>query len=185
MNYSKYYDLESYLFNEVSSNFSKRGYLTAEEFFCIIIWKANRAKSKIAKKFENGASLDEAIKKLTSSIYQSATNKDKLAVLMNKYGFYLPMASAILSVLYQDEFSVYDIRVCDMLEQKHKTRKYHNIKNWVFEKLWAGYEEYLQKTLELSGKSSYREADKHLWGKSFYEQLEQDLSKNFGLKQKF
>ena len=179
IDYSKYYDLESYLFNEVSSNFSKRGCLTAEEFFCIIIWKANRAKSKIAKKFENETNLDEAIKKLTSSIHQSATKKDKLAVLMNDYGFYLPMASAILSVLYQDEFSVYDIRVCDMLEQKYKKKKYHKIKNWTFEKLWIGYKEYLQKTIELSGKSSYREADKHLWGKSFYEQLEKDLSRNF------
>lgn len=179
IDYSKYYDLESFLFNDVSSNFSKRGYLTAEEFFCIIIWKANRAKSKIAKKFENENNIDEAIKKLTSSIYQSATKKDKLAVLMNDYSFYLPMASAILSVLYQDEFSVYDIRVCDMLEQRYKTKKYHKIKNWTFEKLWTGYEEYLQKTLELSGKFSYREADKHLWGKSFYEQLEKDLSRNF------
>ncbi len=180
LDYSKYYDLEDYLFNKVSSNFSKRGYLTAEEFFCIIIWKANRAKSKIAKKFENENNLDEAIKKLTSSIYKSATNKDKLAVLIKDYGFYLPTASAILSVLYQDKFSVYDTRVCDMLEQKYNTKKYHNIKNWIFKNLWNGYEEYLQKTLELFGKSNYREADKYLWGKSFYEQLKKDLNTNFG-----
>ncbi len=179
MDYAKYYDLETYLSNEVSSNFIKRGYLTTEEFFCIIIWKANRTKSKIAKKFENEASLDEAIKKLTSSIYKSATNRDKLAVLINDYGFYLPMASAILSVLCQDKFSIYDVRVCDMLEQKYNTKKYHKIKNWAFEKLWIGYEEYLQKILELSEKSSYREADKYLWGKSFYEQLQKDLCRNF------
>ncbi|GLB53447.1 hypothetical protein NBRC110019_24880 [Neptunitalea chrysea] len=67
----------------------------------------------------------------------------------------------------------------NMLEQKYRKKKFHKIKNWTFEKLWTGYEEYLQKTLELSGKSSYREADKHLWGKSFYEQLEKNLRTNF------
>jgi len=179
MNYSKYCDLESYLFNEVTDNFKNRHFLTAEEFFTIIIWKANRAKSKIAKKFEKEVSLDEAIKKLTLSIYKSSTNKKKLGVLINEYGFYLPMASAILSVLYKEEFSVYDIRVCDMLEQEYNTKKYHKIKNWTFDKLWEGYQEYLLKTLELSGKLSYREADKYLWGKSFYEQLVQDTKNNF------
>ncbi|MCA9380915.1 hypothetical protein KC678_01485 [Candidatus Dojkabacteria bacterium] len=179
MDYSKYYSLETYLFNEVAINFHNKGYLTGEEFFCIIIWKSNRAKSKIAKKFENETNLNLGIKKLTSTIYETVNNKDKLAVLMNDYGFYLPIASAILSVLYKDEFSVYDIRVCNMLEKKYKTKKYHRIKNWTFEKLWKGYEEYLQKTLELSGKSSFREADKYLWSKSFYEQLIKDMENKF------
>ena len=179
IDYSKYFNLESYLFNEVANNFQNRGYLITEEFFCIIIWKANRAKSKIARKFDNEASLDIAIKKLTSSIYKSTTNKSKLAILINDYGFYLPMASAILSVLYQDEFSIYDIRVCDVLKEKYNTDKYHKLKNWTFERLWVAYEDYLQKTLEVSGKSNYREADKYLWSKSFYEQLKNDIGRNF------
>lgn len=177
--YSRYYDLESYLFETVADNFHNRHYLTAEEFFCIIIWKANRAKSKIAKKFEGETSLDEAIKKLSSSIYQAPSNKVKLAILMEQYGFYLPMASAILSVLYQDQFSVYDIRVCDMLEQEYGTTKYHKINNKIFKNLWPEYEEYLQKVLELSGLDDYRQADKYLWGKSFYEQLKGDLKRGF------
>jgi hypothetical protein len=44
----KYYYLEDYLFSEVRSRFHKQGYLSAEDFFCIVIWKANRAKSKVA-----------------------------------------------------------------------------------------------------------------------------------------
>lgn len=181
MDYEKFSSLEDYLFNEVANNFHIRHHLTAEEFFCIIIWKANRAKSKIAqnKKFKIEVGLEEAIKKLTSSIYQSATNKDKLGVLINEYGFYLPMASAILSVLYQDEFSIYDVRVCDILEKEYHPRKFHKIKNWTFEKLWAGYEDYLEKTLEMSGKSNYRDADKYLWGMSFYEQLQKNIKNRF------
>lgn len=177
--YSKYYDLESYLFDEVASKFHDRHYLTAEEFFCIIIWKANRAKSKIAKKFEGEVNLDEAIKKLSYSIYQAPSKKEKLAILMEQYGFYLPMASAILSVLYQEQFSVYDIRVCDMLQQKYETDKYHKIHNKIFKNLWSEYEEYLQKVLELSGFDDYRQADRYLWAKSFYEQLKGDLKRRF------
>jgi hypothetical protein len=179
MIYEKYSHLESYLLKEVFKNFHEKGYLDTEEFFCIVIWKANRAKSKIAKKLLKNGELDYAIKTLTSSIYKSANKKAKLAVLMKDYGFYLPMASAILSVLYKDNFSVYDIRVCDMLREEYKTRKYHNIKNWTFDRLWSGYEEYLEKVLELSGKSSYREADRYLWGKSFYKQLKKDLVAGF------
>ena len=177
--YLKYYDIESYLFNEVASNFEKRGFLTQEEFFCIIIWKANRAKSKIARKFDKEASMELAIKKLTSSIYNTDTNKGKLAILINDYGFYLPMASAILSVLYQDSFSIYDVRVCDVLKEKFNTDKYHKLKNWTFERLWVAYQDYLEKTLEVYGKPNYRDADKYLWSKSFYEQLADNINNRF------
>ncbi len=50
MDYLKLYDLEKYLFDVVRSNFERDRRLSAFDFFCIIIWKANRAKSKIAKK---------------------------------------------------------------------------------------------------------------------------------------
>ena len=180
IDYCKYYDLESYLFDDVVKNFHDRHYLTGHEFFCIVMWKANRAKHRIAKKLEKGGSIEASIKKLTSSIYKSSARKDKLAVLINDYHFYLPTASTILSVLYQDDFSVYDFKVCDILEQKYNTKKFHKMRNWRnFERLWKGYEEYSQKILELSGKTCYREADKYLWGKAFYEQLGKDLSRNF------
>ena len=44
----KFYNLENYLFEEVSKRFSEHGYLEVFDFFCIVIWKANRSKSKIA-----------------------------------------------------------------------------------------------------------------------------------------
>lgn len=179
IDYSQYYNLESHLFDTVARNFHNRHYLTAEEFFCIVIWKANRAKSKIAKKFEKQGSLDKAIKEFSSLIYNAPTNKDKMAILIKDYKFLLPMASAILSVLYQDEFSVYDIRVCDMLEKAYPTGNYHKISNWTFERLWLGYEDYLLKILDISGLDNFREADKYLWGKSFYEQLQDDLRREF------
>jgi hypothetical protein len=38
-----------------------------------------------------------------------------MRALLTKWGFRLPTASAILAVLYPDKFTVYDIRVCDVL----------------------------------------------------------------------
>ena len=49
MDFRKYYHLESYLFDEVRPRFLEQGYLTAFDFFCIVIWKANRSKSNIAR----------------------------------------------------------------------------------------------------------------------------------------
>ena len=60
--YSKYYDLNAYLFNEVSKNYQDKGYINAFDFFSIIIWKANRAKTNIFKKITkiaNSSNLDK------------------------------------------------------------------------------------------------------------------------------
>ena len=45
--------------------------------------------------------------------------RSRLAVLIQGWGFLLPMASAILTVLYPHEFTVYDVRVCDVLGDFH------------------------------------------------------------------
>lgn len=42
--YLKYYNLERYLFEEVTKKFKEEGQLGAFDFFCIVMWKANRAK---------------------------------------------------------------------------------------------------------------------------------------------
>jgi len=106
MDYSKYYDLESYIFNEVKGNFHEKGFLNPSDFFCIIIWKANRAKSNIAKKFN--MSFDSEIKRLTSLLYKAKSRQERMRILIEDYRFYLPMASAILSVLYSEQYSIYD-----------------------------------------------------------------------------
>ena len=61
-------NLEGYLLGQVQANFHRVGFRSAPEFFCIVIWKANRAKSKIARKVlrESGCiNLEEAVRKLT------------------------------------------------------------------------------------------------------------------------
>lgn len=165
------YHLEEYLFKTVGPTFQIKGELSAFEFFCIVIWKANRAKSKIALKLlafdkKNRRDLDSIIRNLSRSLH-SVPEKEKLRILVEDWGFKLPMATAILTVLWPDDFTIYDFRVCSTLG------KHHNLLNRTkFENLWKGYEEF-KSDVEASTPAtlSLRDKDKFLWGESFKNQL--------------
>lgn len=75
--------------------------------------------------------LDDAVKNLTEKISKAPDNKKKLRLLVVDWGFQLPMASAILTVLYPNDFTVYDVRVCDELNE------FHGLKHMInFENIW-------------------------------------------------
>ena len=180
MDYLKLYGLERYLFDDVTTSFRNNRKLSAFEFFCIVIWKANRAKSKVARRLvdhEGGAvnDLDTVVERLTSAIAKAQNDEARMRILIEDWEFRLPMASAILTVLYPDSFTVYDVRVCDELRNhnnvQHKTR---------FEDLWAGYQAYL---VDVRSKEptvpALRDKDRTLWAKSFEKQLKDDISTLF------
>jgi len=176
--YIQLYGLESYLFNTVHQRFAKQGYLTAFDFFCIVIWKANRAKSKVAKRLlgHTERTLDEVVIELTAGIAAQEMMKDKMGMLMfGNIRFRLPMASAILTVLYPDEFTVYDYRVCNMIGG------FRNISNLTnIDKLWEAYIAYKNSVISNSpSRLSLRDMDRYLWGKSFREQLATDIASGF------
>src|SRR3990172_5915419 len=50
VDYGQFYNLDSYLTDVVRPRFLVQGFLLATDLSCIIIWKANRAKSREAKK---------------------------------------------------------------------------------------------------------------------------------------
>ena len=111
MNYLKYYSLEDYLFSDVTAAFHERGYLTPEEFFSIVIWKANRAKSRIKRKLlARNKDLPAAVRELAEEIRDAPGDRDRLTLLLEKWRLALPMASAILTALYPDRSTVYDVR---------------------------------------------------------------------------
>lgn len=177
MDYRSYYDMEDYLFSTVRSRFLSEGYLNAFDFFCIIIWKANRAKTKIAKRLKKKGynNLDEAVRALTTELALQKSDKERLRCLIQYWGFLLPMASAILTVLYPEEFTIYDVRVCDSLGDCHRLS---NVTD--FEKLWKGYIDFKNKvSLAVDDELSLRDKDRYLWGKSFYEQLSNDVQNVF------
>ncbi len=176
----RYYDLDSYLFEDVHSRFQKEGTLCAFDFFSIVIWKANRAKSRVAKRLlakcsQQGADLDAIVRNLTKSLSEAQTHRERLRIMLEEWGFYLPMASAVLAVLWPDFFTVYDYRVCEQLG------RYHELANWSgFDRIWSGYEQYRDAVLAAGPSGlSLRDKDRYLWGMSSALQLENDIATCF------
>jgi hypothetical protein len=179
MNYLNYYHLEQYLFNKVGPEFSRTRKITASDYFCIVIWKANRAKSKEAKRLlsKGYKTLQGAVTALANDINKAKTNKELMSCLIETWGFRLPMASAILTVLYPNDFTVYDVRVCDEIGG------YHSIHGRKFEGLWSGYEEFVKSVKKSTPKKlALRDKDRWLWGRSFCNQLSSDIKQMFGIK---
>ncbi|MBI4289693.1 MAG: hypothetical protein HY671_14850 [Chloroflexi bacterium] len=182
--FRQYYDLESYLLDVVRSRFKEQGSLSAFDFFCIVIWKANRTKSTIARKLlgrKHHPSLDDAVHDLTRNLAIKASAEERFGYLWNEWHLRgLPMVSAILTILYPDEFTVYDIRVCGQLEKlgKGKFSGLNNLAN--FEKLWSGYQQFRRAVEESTPQGlSLRDKDRYLFGKSFHKQLTNDLERRF------
>lgn len=167
--YKQYYSLEEYLFNEVSENFCINKCLTEAEFFSIIIWKSNRSKTKVLKGVLKSK---KSIEKLTNDIFRTQGDKEKLELLTEIDGIGIPIASAILSVCYPNNFTIADYRAIDSIKDIFKERGVKiNPDNWTTEK----YLEYrglcfeIQKQFNLG---TLRETDKALWGYSFYKDLQ-------------
>jgi len=183
--YRKYYFLEDYLSGEIRNNFIKNGYLLPEEFFCIIIWKANRRKTKIREKFpKDRIELENIIKKITREVYNkhdkngqigNEEKRRKLEILLkegSKYGFRLSIASAILTILYPEDFTIYDYRVLGQLNAEKKEDE--KVKDFTYSK--DVINKYFQFFVEIEKTRkkhnlTLRDADRYLFGKSFYEDL--------------
>ena len=168
MDLIKYYFLEDYLFKEVKNNFYKHRYLTPEEFFCIVIWKSNRAKTAIKSKLLKFGNLRKTVEKLTNEIFHTRGNKHKLELLVKSWKFSLPMAAAILTVLYPKEFTMYDVRVRGQMSI-HKDFAGHE------NQVERYFDEFLPKVRKMGRGKDLRNKDRYLWGKSFYEDLEKFL----------
>jgi len=174
IDYVQYYDLEDYLFSVVSTRYSRDKSLSAFDFFSIVIWKANRAKTRIASrliKYGGGQeSLEVAVAKLMADITSALDPKERLSILIKQWGFRLPMASAILTVLFPNEFTVYDIRVCEELGD------FKNADSENFEILWRRYHAYTEAVKNTAlGYPLLRDKDRYLWGKSAASQLCSDI----------
>jgi hypothetical protein len=174
--FQKLYNLENYILTDVREKYLHNGYLSAFDFFCIVIWKANRAKGKIAQKLlKYNTDLGESVRDITAKVFRASDDKEKMRILIKDFEFRLPMASAILTVLYPETFTVYDVRVCDTLCD---FKDLNNISN--FDNLWEMYQSYIKGVKEYEPQNlSLRDKDRFLWGKSFHEQLTRDIKENF------
>lgn len=172
IDYRKFSNLERYLLDEVGPHFAKTGHISPLDFYMIIIWKANRAKTHVLRRLsKQKGGFDAAVKSLAASVRASNEPKRRLEILMGQGGFRLPMASAILTILYPDEFSVYDYRVCEQLGAfgELANRGYSD-------RLWDDYQQFLSALRKATPDGlSLRDKDHYLWGRSFYQAVEKDI----------
>jgi len=137
MDYTKFYHLERYLLEEVGPRLRSSGDIDPIDLFMIFVWKSNRAKTRVRdnlKRRANG-SFSEATSKIARALSYAKNQKERLGILMRDWGLRLPMASAILTILYPEDFTVYDVRVCQMLQIDCKDASFSD-------SCWQEYERY-------------------------------------------
>jgi len=179
--YLQYYDLESYLFGTVRQRFHKeKGKLNAFDLFSIIIWKSERAKSRLAHRLiKQAGDVEAAAEGLTRDLFKANSSETRLTVVMEVWGFYLPMASAILTVLWPEDFTVYDIRACEQLEEL-EFGNFANLGNLNTKALWPKYLEYCDAVKRAVPQyPCLRDKDRFLWGRSAARQLVDDIACGF------
>lgn len=172
-NYIKYHQLEKYLLGPVGKKFRATGKISKEDFYLIIIWKSNRSKSITYKRLIKISPFNH-VGKISKAIHIAKSNKEKMRILIEGWGFSLPIASAILTILYPRRFTIYDIRVLNSLKNSPK------ITSTVFCKQWEQYKNYMEEVKNIvPRKISLRNKDRWLWGKSLISDLKKDLRSGF------
>ena len=176
--FERQYDEESHLFDVVGPRFRREGSLGAYDLFFIVRWKANRAITKVAKSLVTvgKSDLETIARQMTSQIAQAPTAREKFMVASETWRLRLPMASAILTVMYPNDFTVYDVRACEILGGFHTIVLRANV-----ESRWLGYLEY-KAAVEQHAPAhlSLRDKDRHLWALSRHRGLEAFLRGNDG-----
>lgn len=166
-------NLEAYLVDVVGPHFRKTGELRPGDVWLIFVWKANRAKTKVRNTIEKfgGAAFVDCIPRIASDLYKATSPEDRLKALMESWGMRLPMASAVLTMLYPDDFTVYDWRVCEEIGGFSTLSSRTKWKN-----IWAGYVSFRDAVANAApGHATLRQKDKYLWGASLLKGVKADL----------
>lgn len=173
IDWEKFYDSERYLLDEVGRNFRDTGILDSADFYTILIWKAERAKNQHKKRLKRivGGSLQDAVSRIASELREAPDGKDRLKALMDGWGFVLPTATAILTFLYPNEFTVFDWRVCDEVKFPYEPWCSRGFS----ESLWDHYQRFKQTVIDQTpAQLSLRRKDRFLIGRSTRKSVEQD-----------
>ena len=166
----KYADDEAYLFGEVAPRFAAQGWLAAYDVLSIARWKANRARTHVARRLvsKGAPSVEEGARALTRTLSAAPSDEARFLSALSDWGFLLPMGSAILTVCYPTTFTVYDVRVCSELG------RFSELGNMSPRpKLWARYCEFMLAVRDAAPTGlSLRDCDRFLWGRSRRDDLE-------------
>jgi hypothetical protein len=161
----KLYNLENYLFDVVSERFRQEQTLGDPDFFAIIIWKSNRAKTKIQRGLTEAR---KTVQALMQEVSQADTAEAKVKTLTTVWGIGLAIASAILTVCYPEEFTVLDYRAWETLKDEPVTGLPQR-----FPVRPEEYVQYCQACCRFAEEVSLplRDLDRALWAKNWEDDL--------------
>jgi hypothetical protein len=156
-----YYSPEALVFPAIERTFADTGKLDPMALYLILDWKASRARTKHRSRLARiGGSFRAAAGMIAADLHTAAGPEQRLGLLLTKWGFRLPTATAILTVLYPDIFTIYDIRVCNALDAFHQLGD----RNWSAE-AWRDYQRYVGAVRDAAPQGlSLRECDRWLCG---------------------
>jgi hypothetical protein len=156
-----YYSPEAQFFSDLAENFGETGQLHPEAFYLILDWKAPRARTRHLHRLAgHPGGFDKAVSEIAIDLGKAAEPDQRLDVLMTKWKFLLPTATAILTVLYPDTFTVYDRRVCETLNDFSRLADM----KWSVD-LWREYQRFVIAVRATAPSGlSLRDCDRWLWG---------------------
>jgi thermostable 8-oxoguanine DNA glycosylase len=123
--YIELYDTEKYLFEVVGVLAKERGSLTFDEFYKICMWKSARQKQNYLKN-------KRTIEKITKNAFEENDESERIKILCKLDGVDIKTASALLTVVFPQEYAVIDERCLDVLNTYgFKISKYSSINTWL------------------------------------------------------
>jgi hypothetical protein len=166
--YRKYYDLERYLLEDVGQWFRDSGRLRPLDLFLILHWKSPRAKTKALDRLKaRCGTFERATTRIARSLREASDNKERLTLLMRDWGFRFPTATALLTILYPEDFTIYDVRVRSGISFS-KIRESYSERTW--ESVWGSYVAYKKRVIKRTPRGfSPRDKDRYLWGRSLFQ----------------
>lgn len=167
INIKKYlalYNQEEYLFNFIGPQIKKRGFVNFQEFYKICMWKSVRQK-------HNYLVNKKIVERVTREVFKENDERKKMDGLCQLKGVGIPMASAILTIVFPNKYAVIDVRCIEMLNKLNLTIKKHITLN-----VWLEYLKIIRNLAKDNGLTP-REIDKILFA-MHKEYLESDNYKN-------
>lgn len=108
--YIELYGDENYLFKVVGPTVKERGYFMFSEFYKICMWKSARQKQRYLKN-------KDSVEQTSKEAFAEKDERRKMEILCKLNGVSVPMASALLTIVYPDKYAVIDIRCLEMLKK--------------------------------------------------------------------
>lgn len=161
-------DAERYRFDVVTTRFETPGWLGAFHLMTLACWNAERARMYVARRLVSGGAepVDAGARALAGAIAAASTDADRFRIVLEEWGFGLPMGCAILTVCSPASFTVYGTRVSDQLG------KFRTLGNRPGEARSTGDPACVHAARDaVPAGGSPRECDHWLWGRSRYESL--------------